>query len=251
MEIKGKSIVVTGAASGLGEATARRLSSMGAKISVFDLDAERGNQVAADIGGLFLNCDVTSEEAARGAIHLTLERYESIEILVNCAGLLLGGKVLGNKGPHDLSRFRKVIEVNLIGTFNVLRLAAEKMAANDPGASGERGVIVNTASIAAYEGQIGQCAYSSSKAGIAGLTLPAARELAKHGIRVCSIAPGVFDTAMLGGLPDEARNALAAQVPFPSRLGDPDEYARLVQQVIENPMLNGEIIRIDGAMRMV
>jgi len=250
MEIRGKVVIITGAASGLGEACARKLAERGASIAVFDINKENGARVAAEVNGLFVECDVTSEEAVQNAVSQACGMLGRIDITVNCAGLLIGEKILGKKGPHRLSTFNRVIGINLIGTFNVLRLTAEQMVRNDPNPEGERGVIINTSSIAAFEGQLGQCAYSASKAGIVGLTLPAARELAKNGIRVCSIAPGVFNTAMLAGLPEEFRQALAAQVPFPGRLGNPGEFAALACHIVENPMLNGEVIRLDGAMRM-
>jgi len=252
MQIEGRTALVTGGASGLGAATVRELADLGARVLVADLQEEKGRALAAEVGpGVhFRVTDVTDEQAVEAAIGEARERLGGLHILVNCAGILLPEKLLGKSGVHNLARFRKVIDVNLVGTFNVLRLAADLMRHNEPNDEGERGVIVNTASIAAFEGQLGQVSYSASKAGIVGLTLPAARELARDGIRVCSIAPGTFDTEMIGGLSDAVKKSLAEQVPFPSRLGRPSEYARLVRFIIESPMLNGETIRLDGALRM-
>jgi NAD(P)-dependent dehydrogenase (short-subunit alcohol dehydrogenase family) len=252
MEIKGKGALVAGGASGLGAASVKVLHQAGASVLVCDVNDEAGQALARQLGGdtRFAQMDVTQEEAVQNAIDNVCDLSGEIQIVVNCAGILVGQKIVSKKGPHELSRFARVIEVNLVGTFNLLRLAAAAMQKNDPTDQGERGVIINTSSIAAFEGQIGQTAYAASKAGIVGLTLPAARELARDGIRVCSIAPGVFDTPMLGGLPDEIRDALGAQVPFPSRLGRPEEFAAMVKQIVENPMLNGETIRLDGALRM-
>jgi NAD(P)-dependent dehydrogenase (short-subunit alcohol dehydrogenase family) len=246
MRIEGASALVAGGASGLGAATARRLSAAGAQVTVADLDEERGRATAEEIGGRFVHADVTDPTQVEAAVASAGE----LRISVCCAGIGHAEKVAGSRGPHSLDGFERVIRVNLIGTFNVLRLAAAAMLANAPGEQGERGVCVNTASIAAYDGQIGQLAYSASKGGIVGLTLPAARDLAQNGIRVCAIAPGLFDTPLLAGLPEEARKALGGQVPFPARLGDPDEFAALAQHIVENPMLNGEVIRLDGALRM-
>ena len=252
MEIQGKGALVTGGASGLGAASVRALSQAGATVLICDLNEEAGNFLAQELGGKtqFLPVDVTEETAVQEAVDYASEQFGGLHIAVSCAGILIGEKVVGKKGPHNLSHFKQVIEVNLVGTFNVMRLAGAAMTENVPNEGGERGVIVNTASIAAFEGQIGQAAYAASKAGIVGLTLPAAREMAREGIRVCSIAPGVFDTAMLGGLPDTVKQALGDQVPFPSRLGHPSEFAAMVQQIVKNPMLNGETIRLDGALRM-
>ncbi|MEE8350387.1 MAG: 3-hydroxyacyl-CoA dehydrogenase [Acidobacteriota bacterium] len=252
MNIEGKSAIVTGGASGLGEATVRKLHSKGARVTIADVDSDAGTTLEADIGqgALFCETDVRQAASVQHTIEQTIQRHGGLHILVNCAGIAIAEKVLGQEGPHDLGRFADVIQVNLIGTFNALRLAAFAMAANSPGKEGERGLVVNTASVAALEGQIGQAAYSASKGGVVGLTLPAARELARQGIRVVTIAPGTFDTPLLSGLPEKARASLAEQVPFPSRLGHPEEFASLVQHIIENVMLNGETIRLDGALRM-
>lgn len=251
MQLPAKGALVTGGASGLGAATVRRLHAAGMRVLIADLEVERGQALAAELGTgtQFCPTDVTREESLRQALD-SLRLGGGIHVAVNCAGILTGERVLGRQGPHNLERFRRVIEVNLVGTFNVLRLAADAMRHNLPGEDGERGVIVNTVSIAAWEGQVGQCAYAASKAGVAGLILPAARELAAHGIRVCGIAPGVFDTAMIAGLPEEVRRSLAQQVPFPNRLGRPDEFAELVLHILSQPMLNGTTIRLDGALRM-
>ncbi len=252
MEIRDKTFLVTGAGSGLGEATARKLAAAGARIVIADVDEDNGHRVASDLGeaGRFAATDVTREDAVRAAIEVALESFGALHGAVSCAGIGPPAKVLGRDGPHPIDLFEQVIRVNLIGTFNTLRLAAEAMAANEPDAGGERGVIINTASVAAFEGQIGQAAYSASKGGIVGMTLPAARELARHGIRVVTVAPGLFDTPLMAGLPEEARISLGQQVPFPSRLGRPVEYAHLVQHIAENTMINGEVIRLDGGIRM-
>ena len=252
MQVNGKGALVTGGASGLGAATATALAAQGAAVLIGDVQEDGGRVTAERIGAgaSFLRTDVADGDSVRAAIAQAIVGSGQLAIVVNCAGILIGEKIVGKHGPHDLDRFRRVIEVNLVGTFNVIRLAAEVMQDNQPEENGERGVIINTASVAAFEGQIGQSAYAASKAAIAGLTLPAARELARSGIRVCAIAPGIFDTAMIAGLPDPVKESLGAQVPFPARLGRPEEYAALVQHVIENPMLNGEVIRLDGAIRM-
>lgn len=251
MEIKGLSAIVTGGASGLGEATARRLAKAGARVTIFDMNAERGQKVAADIGGHFENVDVSSADSVNEALDSSAALHGEARILVNCAGIAIGEKTVGRENiPHDLDRFKKVIEVNLIGSFNVIRLATSRMAALDPLETKERGVVVNTASVAAMEGQVGQVAYSASKGGIVGMTIPIARDLAGLGIRICTIAPGLFLTPMMEGLPEDVQQSLGASVPFPSRLGKPDEYAHLVQHICENAMLNGEVIRLDGAIRM-
>jgi NAD(P)-dependent dehydrogenase (short-subunit alcohol dehydrogenase family) len=250
MEIAGAGALVTGGASGLGEATVRVLAGAGATVTIADLDEERGQGVASDIGGTFLRTDVTSEADVEGAVADAGGRAP-LRIVVCCAGIAHGERTLGRDGrPHDLAAFERVVRVNLVGTFNVLRLAAAEMAGHSALADGERGVVVNTASIAAFEGQTGQAAYAASKAGVAGLTITAARDLAAAGIRVCAIAPGTFETPMVAGLPEPAREALAASVPFPSRLGRPGEYAALVRAICENPYLNGETIRLDAALRM-
>jgi NAD(P)-dependent dehydrogenase (short-subunit alcohol dehydrogenase family) len=251
VEIAGATVLVTGGGSGLGAATARMVVSQGGSVVVADLDRDRGQGVADELGerARFVPTDVTDEASVRGAVGAAMETG-GLHAAVSCAGIALAERVLGRDGPHDLARFATVVQVNLVGTFNVTRLAAEVMAGNDPGPDGERGVIVSTASVAAFEGQIGQAAYAASKAGVAGMTLPVARDLARHGIRVMAVAPGTFDTPMLAALPAEARESLGAQVPFPSRLGRPAEYAALVRHILENPMLNGEVIRLDGAIRM-
>jgi len=244
---------VTGGGSGLGEATARELAKRGARVTILDLGRSKGAEVAADIGGQaqFVEGDVTSPEQVTAAVDLAVESSGGLRALVNCAGIGSASRTVGKDGtPFDLDVFRRSIEVNLIGTFNCIRLAASKMVANEPDPGGERGAIVNTASVAAFEGQIGQAAYSASKGGVVGMTLPIARDLARHGVRVCTIAPGLFDTPLLGLMPQEMRAALGATVPFPARLGDPPEYGILACHIIENPMLNGETIRLDGAIRM-
>ena len=253
MDIQNSIAVVTGGGSGLGEATAQMLSDKGAKVAILDLGKSRGAAFAEELGGnaIFVEADVTNDDQLAAAIAQAAETFGAIHVTVNCAGIATAGKTLGKGSlPLDLGPFRKTIEVNLIGTFNVIRLVAAHMARNTPGDDGERGVIINTASVAAFDGQIGQAAYSASKAGVVGLTLPVARDLSRDGIRCCTIAPGIFETPMLMGLPEAARQALGASVPFPQRLGRPAEYAALACQIIENTMLNGETIRLDGAIRM-
>ena len=248
MRIDAASALVAGGASGLGAATVRRLHAAGATVTIADLNAEKGEALAAELGdrAAFAACDVTRDDQVQAAI----EAAGELRIAVCCAGIGWAEKTAGKRGPHAFEPFETVVRVNLIGTFNLLRLAAAAMLAGEPDADGERGVVITTASIAAYDGQIGQIAYSASKGGIVGMTLPAARDLAGAGIRVCTIAPGLFDTPLLAGLPDEAREALGAQVPHPSRLGRPEEYGDLAAHIVENPMLNGEVIRLDGALRM-
>jgi NAD(P)-dependent dehydrogenase (short-subunit alcohol dehydrogenase family) len=253
MDIQNSIAVVTGGGSGLGEATAQMLSDKGAKVAILDLGKSRGAAFAEELGGnaIFVEADVTNDDQLAAAIAQAAETFGAIHVTVNCAGIATAGKTLGKGSlPLDLGPFRKTIEVNLIGTFNVIRLVAARMARNTPGDDGERGVIINTASVAAFDGQIGQAAYAASKGGVVGLTLPVARDLSRDGIRCCTIAPGIFETPMLMGLPEAARQALGASVPFPQRLGRPAEYAALVCQIIENTMLNGETIRLDGAIRM-
>jgi len=252
MEIKDCVALVTGGASGLGEATVRAVVSGGGRAVIADLALDRGERLAGELGDsvLYVQTDVTAEEEVVRLLDRTVEAFGRVNVLVNCAGIAIAEKVLSKKGVHSLSAFERVVRVNLIGTFNVIRLAVQRMAGNEPNGDGERGVIVNTASVAAFEGQVGQAAYSASKGGIVGLTLPLAREFAAHGIRVMTIAPGIFETPMFDSLPEKAREALGAMVPFPSRLGRPAEYARLVRSILENPMLNGEVIRLDGAIRM-
>ena len=252
MQISDRVVLVTGAGSGLGAAVARMVVEGGGKAVILDVNAAAGQAMAESLGpsARFQRCDVTSDAEGRAAIAAARSAFGLINALVNCAGVAPGEKIVGRDGAHDLDRFARAISINLIGTFNMLRLAAEAMAGQDPAPNGERGVIVNTASIAAFDGQIGQAAYAASKGGVAALTLPAARELARHGIRVVTIAPGIFATPMMAGLPAEVQQSLGASVPFPSRLGDPAEYAALVRHIFENPMLNGEVIRLDGALRM-
>lgn len=252
MRIKGATFIVTGAASGLGEASARMLHGAGANVLICDLQSGGGEALATELGqgSYFLKTDVTSEAEASAAVELAIKTYGCLQGLVNCAGIALGEKTVGKDGPHQLASFTRVVNVNLIGTFNMIRLAAAAMANGEPNAGGERGVIVNTASVAAYEGQIGQAAYAASKAGVVGMTLPIARDLSRSGIRVCTIAPGIFMTPMLAGLPQDVQQSLGQQVPFPPRLGRPEEYAALVKHIVENEMLNGEVIRLDGAIRM-
>jgi NAD(P)-dependent dehydrogenase (short-subunit alcohol dehydrogenase family) len=250
MELNGIGALVAGGASGLGEATARELVARGARVAILDLNEERGPGLAEELGGLFTPADVTDEERVSAAVEDAAEAFGGLRLAVSCAGIGWAERTVGREGPAKLAPFETVVRVNLIGTFNVLRLSAAAMAENEPGEDGERGAVVMTASIAAFDGQIGQTAYSASKGGVVGLTLPAARDLARLGIRVCTIAPGLFDTPLLAGLPDDAREALGAQIPFPSRLGRPEEYAQLACQIAENAMLNGEVLRLDGALRM-
>jgi NAD(P)-dependent dehydrogenase (short-subunit alcohol dehydrogenase family) len=250
MDLAGSSALITGGASGLGAATARRLVGQGVHVVIADLNREAGLALDQELGARFVETDVADDASMRQAINAATTAGGGLHILICCAGVATPDKVLGKAGSLDLGRFARVVQINLVGTFNAIRLAAEQMAKNAPNAEGERGVIITTASVAAFDGQIGQAAYSASKAGVAGMTLPIARELARYGIRVVSIAPGLFDTPLLASLPEPARVALGQQVPFPPRLGRPDEYAALAQQIIENTMLNGETIRLDGAIRM-
>jgi NAD(P)-dependent dehydrogenase (short-subunit alcohol dehydrogenase family) len=252
MHLQNKTIFITGGASGLGEACARLMVQAGAKAVIADLNTEAGNALAKELGdaALFQQTNVTDEGSVQIAIKATLAHFGDLHGTINCAGIGTAAKVIGRDGPLNLETFTRVININLIGTFNVIRLTAAVMAENTPEASGERGVIINTASVAAFDGQIGQAAYSASKGGIVGMTLPIARELARYGIRVMTIAPGIFNTPLLGSLPENARISLGQQVPFPARLGRPEEYASLAKHIIENEMLNGEVIRLDGAIRM-
>jgi 3-hydroxyacyl-CoA dehydrogenase / 3-hydroxy-2-methylbutyryl-CoA dehydrogenase len=252
MQIQGSGAIVAGGASGLGEATVRRLHGSGAKVVIADLNEERGQALTGELGegASFVRADVSDPDAVRSAVAAAAAQPGGLRISVCCAGIGWAEKVAGKRGPHRLEAFEAVVKVNLIGTFNVLRLAAASMLENQPAPSGERGVCINTASIAAFDGQIGQISYSASKGAIVGMTLPAARDLASAGIRVCTIAPGTFDTPLLGALPEPAREALGQAVPFPSRLGRPDEFAALAAHIAENEMLNGEVIRLDGALRM-
>jgi NAD(P)-dependent dehydrogenase (short-subunit alcohol dehydrogenase family) len=250
MQISGQSALVAGGGSGIGAATARHLAKCGARVAVLDLNADGARAVAAEIGGLARACDISDALSTEAAIAAARAAHGPARLLVNCAGILSPGRILGKDGPLDLGAFRRVIEVNLVGAFNLLRLAAADMAQLPPLADNERGVVINVSSIAAYEGQIGQIAYATSKAGLAGMTLPAARDLARHGIRVLSIAPGLVATPMIAGLPDEAQAALAQSIPFPQRLAAPEEIAHMAQHLIENVMMNGEVVRIDGALRM-
>lgn len=252
MEIKNNTFLVTGGASGLGAATVEMFAAQGGNVVIADLSLEAGNALATKLGkqACFVECDVSSEQQARAAVEATTKRFGGLNGLVNCAGIAIGEKTVGRDGPHRLESFAKVININLIGTFNMIRLAADVMARQAPNPEGERGVIVNTASVAAFDGQVGQAAYSASKAGVVGMTLPIARDLSRSGVRVVTIAPGIFETAMLKGMPAEVQDSLGKQVPFPSRLGRPAEYAHLVASVFANVMLNGEVIRLDGAIRM-
>jgi NAD(P)-dependent dehydrogenase (short-subunit alcohol dehydrogenase family) len=249
MQINGKVFIVTGGASGLGEGTARMLAAEGGKVVVADVQADKGEALAKEIGGAFVKCDVTQEADGQAAVAKAVSMGKLMG-LVNCAGIAIGVKTVGKDGTHPLAQFSRVIGINLIGSFNMIRLAAEAMCRNEPEATGERGVLISTASVAAYDGQIGQAAYAASKGGVVGMTLPIARDLARNGIRNMTIAPGIFGTPMLFGMPKEVQDALAASVPFPSRLGTPADYARLAKHIIENDMLNGEVIRLDGAIRL-
>lgn len=250
MDANGAAALVTGAASGLGEGTARALAAAGAKVAVLDMNVERAEAVANEIGGVAFGCDVSDAASLEAAVAGAAAAHGAARIAVSCAGIAPPAKIVGRDGPQALDTFRKTIEVNLIGTFNLMRLAAAGMQGLDALDGGERGVIVNTASVAAFEAQIGQAAYGASKGGVAAMTLPAAREFARYGIRVLAIAPGIFGTPMLFGLPQEVQDSLGASVPFPSRLGDPAEYASLVMHMVSNAMLNGEVVRLDGAIRM-
>lgn len=250
MQLSTTQAIITGAASGLGEATARYFRQQGAQVTLLDRDTARGEQIAQEIGGHFAETDVTDEGSVAHAISEAMGAMGGITVAVNCAGIALGIKTVGRDGPHPLDAFQKTIDINLVGSFNVARLAAAAMSENAPGPDGARGVIVNTASIAAFDGQKGQAAYAASKGGIAGMTLPMARDLASNGIRVMTIAPGIFRTPMLAGLPEDVQASLAADVPNPARLGDPEEFARLAGFIVEMGYLNGEVIRLDGALRM-
>ena len=249
MDIAGKVFIVTGGASGLGEGTARMLAANGATVVIADMQVEKGEAIAKEIGGAFVKCDV-SQEADGQAVVVKATQMGKLMGLINCAGIAPAEKTVGKNGAHSLGVFSKTITVNLVGSFNMIRLAADAMSKNEPEATGERGVLISTASVAAYDGQMGQAAYSASKGGIVGMTLPIARDLARNGIRNMTIAPGIFGTPMMFGMPKEVQDSLAASVPFPSRLGTPDDYAKLAKHIIENDMLNGEVIRLDGAIRL-
>jgi NAD(P)-dependent dehydrogenase (short-subunit alcohol dehydrogenase family) len=249
MDIKGKVFIVTGGASGLGEGTARMLAALGGKVVIADMQVDKGEAVARELGGAFLACDVSLEADGQTVVAKAVSMGKLMG-LVNCAGIAPAEKTIGKTGAHSLGLFTKCITVNLVGSFNMIRLAAEAMSKNEPESTGERGVLISTASVAAYDGQMGQAAYSASKGGIVGMTLPIARDLARNGIRNMTIAPGIFGTPMMFGMPQEVQDALAASVPFPSRLGTPQDYAKLARHIFENEMLNGEVIRLDGAIRL-
>jgi NAD(P)-dependent dehydrogenase (short-subunit alcohol dehydrogenase family) len=252
MEVSGNTFLISGGASGLGGATSRLLAESGANVVIADINTEKGAGLAAELGARarFVETNVADEESVKNAVATAVSVFGELRGAINCAGIGVAEKTVGKDGPHSLASFKRIIEVNLIGTFNVIRLAAAQMAGQEPNAGGERGVLINTASIAAFDGQIGQAAYSASKGGIVGMTLPIARDLARIGIRIVTIAPGLFDTPLLAGLPEDVKKVLGAQTPFPPRLGAPAEYAALAKHIIENEMLNGEVIRIDGALRM-
>jgi NAD(P)-dependent dehydrogenase (short-subunit alcohol dehydrogenase family) len=252
MQIKDSVFLITGGASGLGAGTARLLAANGGKVVIADLNKVGGEALAAELGASarFAETNVADEASAKAAVDLAVAAFGGLNGLVNCAGIAIGEKTVGKEGPHALATFKRVIDINLVGTFNMIRLAADVMAKSEPNAAGERGVIVNTASVAAYDGQMGQAAYAASKGGIVGMTLPIARDLSRSGIRIMTIAPGIFETPMVLGMPQEVQDALGKMVPFPSRLGRPPEYAALVKHIVENEMLNGEVIRLDGAIRM-
>ena len=249
MQIQDRVFIVTGGASGLGEGTARMLAANGGKVLIADMNAERGEMVAREIGGVYMRCDVSSEADGQAVVEKATS-LGKLAGLINCAGIAPAEKTVGKNGPHSLNTYTKTIMVNLVGSFNMIRLAADAMSKNEPEATGERGVMISTASVAAYDGQIGQAAYAASKGGVVGMTLPIARDLARSGIRNMTIAPGIFGTPMLFTMPQEVQDALAASVPFPSRLGKPEDYAKLVKSILDNDMLNGEVIRLDGAIRM-
>ncbi|NJM43472.1 MAG: 3-hydroxyacyl-CoA dehydrogenase [Brachymonas sp.] len=249
MQIKDKVFIVTGGASGLGEGTARMLAAQGGKVLIADMQVEKGEAVAKDIGGAFVKCDVTSEADGQAVVAKAVSMGKLMG-LVNCAGIASAERTVGKNGPHNFDAFKKTVTINLFGSFNMLRLAADAMSKNEPESTKERGCIINTASVAAYDGQIGQAAYSASKGGIVGMTLPIARDLSKIGIRVCTIAPGIMGTPMMFGMPQDVQDALAAAVPFPSRLGTPQDYAKLALHIFDNDLLNGETIRLDGAIRL-
>lgn len=250
MQLKDQAAIVTGGASGLGAATARRLAAQGAKVAIVDMNLKLAETVAQEIGGIAISCDVSDAAAGEAALATAAKAHGPVRVLVNCAGIGIAKRVVGKEGPMAMPDFERVIRVNLLGTFNMLRLAAAQMSSAEPQESGERGVIICTASVAAYDGQIGQSAYSASKGGIVGMTLPIARELAQFGVRVMTIAPGLFLTPLLGALPQQAQDSLAAAIPFPRRLGDADEFASLALHMIDNPYLNGEVVRLDGSLRM-
>ncbi|GJL95305.1 MAG: 3-hydroxyacyl-CoA dehydrogenase [Hyphococcus sp.] len=250
MKFSGTSAIITGGASGLGAATAEALVGEGVKVALWDMNVEKGDEKAKELGGLFCKVDVSDEASVAGALEKTVAAHGSPSILVNCAGIAIGEKTIGKNGPHRLESFKKVIDVNLVGSFNCIRLVSAEMEKNDPQADGERGVIINTASVAAYEGQMGQAAYGASKSGVVGMTLPVARDLMNIGIRVNTIAPGIFWTPMMAGMEQKVQDALAAMVPFPKRLGKPEEYASLALEICRNTMINGAVFRIDGAIRM-
>ncbi len=252
MQIKDQVFLIAGGGSGLGAATARMFAANGGKVIIADINREQGERLVAELGSVarYVECNVTDEVQVQAAVDACVKGFGGIHGAVNCAGVATGERVVGKAGPANIANFRRVVEVNLIGTFNVIRLSAHAMSTAPALPSGERGVIINTASIAAFEGQIGQAAYAASKAGVNGMTLPIARELAKFGVRVMTIAPGIFDTPMLQGMSEDIRTSLGQQIPFPSRLGKPEEYASLVKHIVENEVLNGEIIRLDGAIRM-
>jgi 3-hydroxyacyl-CoA dehydrogenase / 3-hydroxy-2-methylbutyryl-CoA dehydrogenase len=252
MIVKESVAIVTGGASGLGEACIRNLATDGARVSIFDIQNDKGEKLASELGSnaLYVNVDVTSEDSVVAGIKRTMDEFGAIHVAINCAGTGAPTKVLTRTGPHPLDVFNRVVQLNLTGTFNVLRLAVEQMVKNDGNADGEKGVVINTASVAAFDGQIGQASYSASKAAVCGMTLPIARECAAYGIRVMTIAPGIFMTPLLGGLPEKVLESLGKMVPFPKRTGIPSEFASLARQIIENPYLNGEVIRLDGAIRM-
>ena len=252
MQIAERTFLITGGASGLGEACVRRFAQQGANVVIADVNEQAGSRLADELAGraVFVTTDVTTEASARAAIQTAVARFGGLHGLINCAGILGASRILSREGPHPLELFSRVVQVNLIGSFNMLRLAAEAMAGNTPERDGERGVVINTSSVSAFEGQIGQAAYAASKGGVAALTLPAARELARIGVRVVALAPGVFETPMMQAAPAAVRESLAAQIPFPPRLGKPEEFAQLAQHVVENVMLNGCVLRLDGALRM-